>query len=55
MYDGFSNFEMQKANYVGKKTVGIFANALKGFFALSQYFNTHPEERITGTININGK
>jgi hypothetical protein len=30
---------MQYNNSVGKKDVGIMANGLKAFFALTQYFN----------------
>ena len=39
MHDGSFIFKMQEANYVGKKTVGIYANAIKGYFALKSYYD----------------
>lgn len=35
---------MQYNNSVGKKDVGIMANGLKAFFALTQYFNQHKND-----------
>ena len=35
---------MQYNNSVGKKDVGIMANCLKAFFALTQYFNQHKND-----------
>lgn len=41
IHDGSFIFKMQEANYVGKKTVGIFANGLKGYFALKNFYNKY--------------
>jgi len=38
---GLSIARTQYVNSVGKKDVGIMANGLKAFFALTQYFNKH--------------
>jgi hypothetical protein len=35
---------MQYNNSVGKKDVGVMANGLKAFFALTQYFNKHRKD-----------
>lgn len=42
--DGISVYEMQYNNSVGKQDVGIMANGLKAFFALTQYFNQHKRD-----------
>ncbi len=36
-----SLYEIKEANQDGKGTVGIMANGLKSFFALTQYYNTY--------------
>ena len=36
-----SLFEIKDSNQDGKGTVGIMANGLKTFFALTQYFNQY--------------
>lgn len=41
---GLSIARMQYNNSVGKKDVGIMANGLKAFFALTQYFNQHKHD-----------
>lgn len=41
---GLSIARMQYNNSVGKKDVGIMANGLKAFFALTQYFNKHKND-----------
>jgi len=61
---GLSIARTQYVNSVGKKDVGIMANGLKAFFALTQYFNKHRKnlaELIDSNryfltkLNINGK
>lgn len=37
--DGLSKYRLQYANSVGKQDVGVMANGLKMFLALTQYFN----------------
>lgn len=39
--DVISTFRIQYENAVGKKDVGIMANGLKVFFAMTQYFNNY--------------
>lgn len=41
---GLSIARMQYNNSVGKKDVGVMANGLKAFFALTQYFNKHRKD-----------
>lgn len=52
IHDGTFIFKMQEVNYIGKKTVGIFANALKGYFALKQFFNRFPNNTVRKTIKL---
>ena len=41
IYDGYSVFEIQEENYIGKSVVGVMANGVKAFFTLTQYFNNY--------------
>jgi len=41
MYDMFSMYKQQRDAAVGKDDVGIAANGLKAFFALSTYYNSY--------------
>lgn len=50
--DGISTFRIQYENAVGKQDVGIMANGLKIFFAMSQYFNRYYNGDF-GPINQN--
>ena len=64
-WDGYSKFMVQKSNSDGKRTVGIMANGIKVFFALSQYFNQYYKNKqnigpydngyFLRHLNINGK
>ena len=40
-FDGYSKGLIQEANSDGKQTVGIMANGIKVFFALTSYFNNY--------------
>lgn len=42
--DGISKFRLQFANSIGKQDVGVMANGLKMFLALTQYFNHFRKE-----------
>jgi hypothetical protein len=61
--DGVSIARMQYNNSVGKKDVGVMANGLKAFFALTQYFNKHrnspdfvrSRRYFLSRINVNGE
>lgn len=39
LFDGISIHALQEINSVGKQTVGVMANGIKVFFALTQYYN----------------
>ena len=61
---GLSIARTQYVNSVGKKDVGIMANGLKAFFALTQYFNKYRKDianlidsnrYFLTKLNINGK
>lgn len=51
--NGFGMFKQQYQAAVGKKDVGIGANGLKVFFALSSYYNDWYKRVDNGDINFN--
>ena len=62
LFDGFSKYQIQESNSDGKQTVGIMANGIKVFFALTQYFNQYYKEhrnedtpQFFRKLTINGK
>lgn len=50
--DGTSIYYVQEINNDGKKTVGIYANAIKGFTALMDYYNNNEVPLLERTINL---
>lgn len=42
--DGISKYRLQYANSVGKQDVGVMANGLKAFFAITQYLNKYRKD-----------
>ena len=45
-----SLYEIKEANQDGKGTVGIMANGLKSFFALTQYYNTYYKTGVIPSV-----